>query len=158
MTTSPACYRGMTREELDHQYAPSKWSIRGDDIVKQHCDILCKGSETERKRHSGRCEINTAFSNVSPNTTVDIFYPEVVTADTPVSVYIHGGYWVLLSKDDSSWFGSTVTSAGAIHVAVCHYTLAATYLSCISHPRTSTHVSPLYVFRRWDTTYVLVLA
>lgn len=53
--------------------------------------------------------------------TLDIFPASVPSA--PVYVFIHGGYWKALSKDDASFMAPAFTAAGATVVAV-NYSLA----------------------------------
>jgi len=56
-----------------------------------------------------------------PDETLDIF--PAAHADAPVFVFIHGGYWRALSKDDSSFMAPAFTAAGAT-VVVVNYSLA----------------------------------
>lgn len=53
--------------------------------------------------------------------TLDFFPASVPNA--PVFVFVHGGYWRLLSKDDSSFMAPAFTRAGANVVAI-NYSLA----------------------------------
>lgn len=53
--------------------------------------------------------------------TLDIF--PAARAGAPVFVFIHGGYWRALSKDDSAFMAPAFTKAGATVVAV-NYSLA----------------------------------
>src|SRR3546814_15083865 len=56
-----------------------------------------------------------------PDETLDIFPAE--KAGAPVFVFIHGGYWRALSKDDSSFMAPVFHAAGATVVAG-NYSLA----------------------------------
>lgn len=53
--------------------------------------------------------------------TLDIF--PAATPDAPVFFFVHGGYWRLLSKDDSSFMAPAMTAAGATVVSI-NYSLA----------------------------------
>lgn len=64
----------------------------------------------------------------SPRATdvLDIYLPPAQTAQAsaaPVFLFIHGGYWRALSKDDSAFMAPALTRAGAV-VVVPDYELA----------------------------------
>lgn len=64
----------------------------------------------------------------SPRATdlLDIYLPPALAAQAsaaPVFIYIHGGYWRALGKDDSAFMAPALTQAGAI-VVVPDYDLA----------------------------------
>jgi arylformamidase len=67
------------------------------------------------------CALNVAYGP-HPDETLDIF-PAQGKRPGPVLIYLHGGYWRLLSKDDSSFMAPTLTRAGITVVAV-NYSLA----------------------------------
>ena len=67
------------------------------------------------------CALNVAYG-AHPDETLDIF-PAQGESPSPVLIYLHGGYWRLLSKDDSSFMAPTLTRAGITVVAV-NYSLA----------------------------------
>lgn len=57
---------------------------------------------------------------------LDIYLPPALAAQAPVApvfIYIHGGYWRALGKDDSAFMAPALTQAGAI-VVVPDYDLA----------------------------------
>lgn len=57
---------------------------------------------------------------------LDIYLPQTLAAPgqtAPVFIYIHGGYWRALSKDDSAFMAPALTQAGAL-VVVPDYELA----------------------------------
>lgn len=56
-----------------------------------------------------------------PDETLDIF--PASHANAPVFVYIHGGYWRALSKDDSAFMAPALHQAGAT-VVIVNYALA----------------------------------
>ena len=61
----------------------------------------------------------------APSQTMDLFVPtrKVATAKPPLLVFIHGGYWQALSKNDSQFAALDCTAQGWAH-AVLDYTLA----------------------------------
>ena len=67
------------------------------------------------------CGLNVAYGE-HPDETLDIFFAQGNTK-APVFIYLHGGYWRLLSKDDSSFMAPTMTATGMTVVAV-NYSLA----------------------------------
>jgi arylformamidase len=78
---------------------------------------------SEYKRLSARCR--KEISNVldiaygpEPGARLDLFLPANSGPDTPVHMFIHGGYWRMFSKDDFSYVAKTITGAGAIAVVI----------------------------------------
>lgn len=67
------------------------------------------------------CALNVSYGE-HPDETLDIFFAQG-NARAPVFIYLHGGYWRLLSKDDSSFMAPALTAAGMTVVAV-NYSLA----------------------------------
>ena len=61
-----------------------------------------------------------------PAETFDLFEPATGDGPTPVVVFIHGGYWRSLAKEDFSWIAPPFVAAG-IRVAVVDYGLAPRY-------------------------------
>jgi arylformamidase len=53
---------------------------------------------------------------------LDLFFPKDPAGSYPVHLFIHGGYWRMLSKEDFSFVAETITSAGAI-AAIMDYDL-----------------------------------
>ena len=72
-------------------------------------------------RSSLPCALNVSYGE-HPDETLDIFFAQG-NARAPVFIYLHGGYWRLLSKDDSSFMAPALTAAGMTVVAV-NYSLA----------------------------------
>ncbi len=61
---------------------------------------------------------------LGPAETFDLFEPDDdATRDRPLLVFIHGGYWRSLSKDDFAWIAPAYVARGA-KVAVVDYGLA----------------------------------
>ena len=61
-----------------------------------------------------------------PCETFDLFVPKQTGGPTPLLVFIHGGYWRSLSKDDFSWIAPSFVARG-IAVAIVDYGLAPRY-------------------------------
>jgi arylformamidase len=61
-----------------------------------------------------------------PSETFDLFEPSSGGAAAPLLVFVHGGYWRILSKDDFSWIAAAYVERG-VKVAVVDYGLAPRY-------------------------------
>lgn len=65
------------------------------------------------------CRLDLRYGD-GPSETLDLFLP--VQRGAPVLVYLHGGYWRALDKNDFSFVAPAFTQAGAL-VAVPNYAL-----------------------------------
>lgn len=109
-----AVYRQYSRDELEVQY-----NARGTvPDVQVFVDRYAQESAAVRARIAGH--LNLAYGP-SADETLDIF-PAVATP-RPTLVFIHGGYWRMLTKNESGFMAETFTRAGA-SVAVLNYALA----------------------------------
>lgn len=75
----------------------------------------------ERLMASGRAQLNIAYGTGSAQ-TLDIFQPATSADPVPVLVYIHGGYWSALDKDDHSFLAEALCERG-ICLVVVNYSL-----------------------------------
>jgi len=115
---SDAVYNGMDQETLDREYnavatVPDLAPFL-EDYARRSADM----------RASLSCHLDVAFGE-SEAETMDIFpaSPSPSGPGAPVFVFIHGGYWRRLSKDESSFMAGAFTKAG-IAVAAVNYALA----------------------------------
>jgi arylformamidase len=108
-------YPPMDRAALDLQYN-ARATV--PDIAPMLHDYA---SISAQARATLPCTLNLAYGP-HPDETLDIF-PAQGNSPGPVLIYLHGGYWRLLSKDDSSFMAPTLTQAGITVVAV-NYSLA----------------------------------
>lgn len=106
--------RGYGQAELDEQYDARGTVPDIHPILRQYAD----GSAAARAALP--CVLDVAYG-AHADETLDIFPAPAPGA--PVFVFVHGGYWRLLSKDDSSFMAPAFTRAGATVVAV-NYSLA----------------------------------
>ncbi|KJE89995.1 hypothetical protein CAOG_01384 [Capsaspora owczarzaki ATCC 30864] len=160
--TNRAVYRTFNIKELDFQYSPSQWSIRGspDEVINKHVAWLVNGSDRARKVLAESAQLNVRYSTLeakvagggggggaaaipadSSETALDLFFPpEAKTpeqrAKCPLVIYIHGGYWQFLNKDASSFMAENFCKHG-LAVAAIGYTLApaANIFEIIHHTR-----------------------
>lgn len=128
----PALYRDYDRAGLDVQYNARATVPDIQPIIQAYAD------QSLAARQRLPCALNVAYGE-HPDELLDIFpaaaatttttttaagtAPAAGTAGAPVFFFIHGGYWRLLSKDDSSCMAPTFTQAGAVVVAL-NYSLA----------------------------------
>ncbi|XP_074659398.1 kynurenine formamidase-like [Tubulanus polymorphus] len=84
-------------EELDYQYACSKWTKRVDAetlradpdvLLNTHFDLLKKNEITDG---SIPCEVLSYGE--SDRQKVAVYVPKNLPKDAPILVFIHGGYW-----------------------------------------------------------------
>ncbi len=74
-------------------------------------------SEQSQKRLAG---LQNLRYGESPGETLDLFW--CLKPDRPLFVFIHGGYWRALHKDDFAWMADPFVAAG-VNVAVVNYDL-----------------------------------
>ena len=90
--------------------------------VPEAADLLVRwGKESAAARASTKNKLNLAFD--THGETLDVFRPTQSAGQlAPVLVFIHGGYWRSLSKNDHSFVAPAFAQAGAC-VVVPDYTL-----------------------------------
>lgn len=107
-------YQGYSAAELDRQYN-ARATVPDATIY-----LRAYAEQSAAMRTALPCHCGVAYGE-HEDEQLDIF--PAPNPGSPVLVYIHGGYWRALSKDDSSFMASTFTAAGATVVAV-NYSLA----------------------------------
>ncbi|CAH1271348.1 AFMID [Branchiostoma lanceolatum] len=105
------------KEDLEYQYSPSRWSHRFDAeaVVQDHVRVV--QTETDKARAQLQCELDVPYGDREGD-KLDIYKPDNCRSDAPIFVYIHGGYWQFLSKDQSGFTAIPLTAAGVMVVAV----------------------------------------
>lgn len=108
-----AIYRGMNQRELDRQY-DARATV--DDIAPflEQYAALTAAAKAELE------VIGDVPFGSHPDEVLD-FFP--VGQNAPVFIFIHGGYWRLLSKNESAFFARCFVERG-ISVAAVNYSLA----------------------------------
>jgi arylformamidase len=125
----PALYRDYDRAGLDVQYNARATVPDITPIIQAYAD------QSLAARQGLPCALDVPYGPHADE-LLDIFpaaaaaattaagtAPAAGTAGAPVFFFIHGGYWRLLSKDDSSCMAPAFTQAGAVVVAL-NYSLA----------------------------------
>ena len=112
-TTAPnmpaPVFRGYDQAALDRAYDQHVWAANADAVVARYGTA----SATVRSRLDRRADI--AYG-ATPAEMLDVFPARQSAA--PVQVFIHGGAWRLLSKDESCFAAETFVQAGACFVAL----------------------------------------
>ncbi|NWH39854.1 KFA formamidase, partial [Chloropsis hardwickii] len=108
---------GAAPQALEDHYSPSRWSPRldRDTIIDAHLAVTAAG--TERARASAQTSLHVPYGT-GDGEKLDIYFPTEPSETFPVLVYIHGGYWQCLSKDDSGFAAPPLVSRGVALVAV----------------------------------------
>ena len=107
-------YRGFDQEELDTQYRATGTVPSLDPFLEAYAD-----GSTEAK-----IELDYAADiqfGPGDEETLDLF-PVPGKSDAPLFVFIHGGYWRMLSKNESSFMAPNLVNEG-VAVAAINYTL-----------------------------------
>ena len=108
-----AVYRGMDQDELERQYNARATVPDVEPFLAQYAELSAAA------RRTCQVDANLAYG-AHPDETFD-FFPAGNAA--PLFIFIHGGYWRALSKDDSSFMAPCFTAAG-VAVAAINYSLA----------------------------------
>ena len=105
----------LAREDLDSQYN-ARATVADVNIY-----LEAYREESERMLRMLPCIRDLAYGP-GPDEKLDIFQVPGVP-DAPAFVFLHGGYWRLLSKEDSCFMAENFTAHGIAVVAV-NYSLA----------------------------------
>lgn len=114
--TNKIIYNGATAQQLEYDYNPSRDVPNAMDIITSYTTLSATQYATAKN-----ATLNIPYGK-SPTQTYDFFAPTTAHNTGYVYVFIHGGFWQLLSKQDSAWMVSAFQNHGA-SVAVLDYTL-----------------------------------
>ena len=104
----------LTPEQLDRQY-------NARAAIPDHPQVFARWrAGSQAARADLRCEVDCRFGP-APAESLDL-YP-AATGDAPLLVFIHGGYWRSLDKQDFSFLAPAFVRAG-VAVAMPNYGLA----------------------------------
>ena len=107
-------YRSFDQEELDAQYRAAATVPNMQDFVDDYASLSATARDTLD------CKIGLKFGP-GIEETLDLF-PVSTLKDAPLFVFIHGGYWRMLSKNESSFMALNLVDHG-VAVAAINYTL-----------------------------------
>lgn len=112
-------YATFDQEALDREYSPSSLV---DDIgayLTLYQELSSKAIADARE--AGRVETDIRYGALQTE-TLDLFLPRH-REPAPLQIYIHGGFWQLLGKEDSAFAAPMFQAQGAAFAAI-NYTLA----------------------------------
>ncbi|MBT3372787.1 MAG: alpha/beta hydrolase [Rhodospirillaceae bacterium] len=101
---------------LDQQY-DNRAKVAQSAEMLQQCAV---DSESYRQQAGGRLDVSFG---PGADETLDVFPAPAATMETdaglaPIQVFIHGGYWKMLSKDDYSYVAKAFTPKGCATVVL----------------------------------------
>ncbi|CAL8332227.1 unnamed protein product [Merluccius merluccius] len=110
-------WKNMNKCDLQRQYSPSQWSHRlsADDVIKAHVTALEQG--TARARGLAQTLLNVPYGE-GDGEKLDVYIPNSSSLDVSLVIYIHGGYWQFLSKEESGFMAVPMVQKGVVVVAV----------------------------------------
>jgi arylformamidase len=109
-------YHGYNQQALDAEYnLRPLWPDVPEIIAHRENE-----SASVRDRIPGR--LNIAYGT-EPKETLDVFPPSNGRANAPALIYIHGGYWQMSDKDDTTYIAPAFLDAGVAFITL-NYTLA----------------------------------
>ncbi|GAA4886573.1 alpha/beta hydrolase [Ferrimonas pelagia] len=112
-----AVYGEWTLAELEREYSPSSCI----EDIGYYLDRYATLSAAARKGGDGKLLLDCRYGD-KPRQCLDLYLPRQ-QAPAPLHIYIHGGYWQQLSKDESA-FAAPMLNAQGVGLAVLNYTLA----------------------------------
>jgi len=90
-------------------------------MIPEFAQILARWQTRAQQTRTQHSDMRTLRYGAHEREQLDLFPAGI--ADAPLLVFIHGGYWRSLSKDDFSWVAPPFTAQG-VSVAVLNYALA----------------------------------
>ncbi|XP_072318807.1 kynurenine formamidase [Eucyclogobius newberryi] len=110
-------WTAMKKDELELQFSPSRWSHRmaEDQVIQAHVKALKEG--TDKARALAQTLLNVSYGE-GDGERLDVYIPSTNSLDMPLVIYIHGGYWQFLSKEESGFMAVPLVSKGVVVVAV----------------------------------------
>lgn len=89
--------------------------MSADDVIKAHVRTLKEG--TDKARALAQTLLNVPYGE-GDGEKLDVYIPSTNSLDMPLVIYIHGGYWQFLSKEESGFMAVPLASKGVVVVAV----------------------------------------
>lgn len=108
-----ALWNFFSREQTDLQYNPTLWTKRlpADDLLPLHVDLTTNRSTDYRRRIGNRLQVVSYGENEFVG-EMDVFHSENAQSDSPIVVYIHGGWWQWFSKEQFSFLAEPFNKKG----------------------------------------------
>ncbi len=112
-------YRNFDLANLEQQYSPSSCISDINVFLRQYIE---QSRQALTLAENQQTVITNLSYGAAPDQVVDLFMPMVQTK-RKLQVYIHGGYWQELTKNESC-FAATNFQQHGYHFAALNYTLA----------------------------------
>jgi arylformamidase len=114
-------YQNLDLETLEREYSPSSCIDDIDVYIEQY--VTLSDNAKSMAKAQGKLLADIQYGS-NTDEVLDIFLPfEPTQSKRKLQVYIHGGYWQELSKDESC-FAATNFQKSGYHFAVINYSLA----------------------------------
>ncbi len=112
-------YSTFDQTELDREYSPSSCVDNIDVFLDEY--VRLSQVAKQQAMSDGTCQPDLRYGPGAEE-TMDLFSPPAA-GPAPLHVFIHGGYWQLLSKNESCFAAPMFQDSGSYFVAT-NYTLA----------------------------------
>ena len=112
-------YSSFDQAALDREYSPSSCISDIKVYLDEYRDVSRQAKDNAIASESCRADI--AYGS-SSDERLDLYFPEI-GGDSPLHVFIHGGYWQALSKEDSAFAAPMFRQSGS-YFAALDYSLA----------------------------------
>jgi arylformamidase len=112
-------YATFDQDTLDREYSPSS-CIDDIDVYLDEYARTSKAAKSDALKDNA-CDADQRYGPGAEE-TLDLFLP-AERGSAPLHVFIHGGYWQLLSKDESCFAAPMFQQHGSLFAAL-NYTLA----------------------------------
>lgn len=86
-----------------------------DDVIQAHIKALKEG--TDRARGLAQTLLNVPYGE-GDGEKLDVYIPSTSSLDVNLVIYLHGGYWQFLSKEESGFMAVPLVDKGVVVVAV----------------------------------------
>lgn len=106
-------------DDLNREYSPSSCIDDINVYIQQYIDLSVLAKTLAKQQHVLQSNLNYGESETQ---SLDLYLPTGAPRKK-LMVYIHGGYWQELSKNESA-FAATNFQQQGVHFAVLDYTLA----------------------------------
>lgn len=93
--------------------------MSADDVIKAHVAALRSG--TEKARAVTQNILDVPYGEAEEE-KLDVYMPISSSPDVPLVIYLHGGYWQFLSKEESGFMAVPLAHNGVVVVAVDYST------------------------------------
>ena len=90
-------------------------------VPAHQTDLDCWAADSAAVRNAVRCDLDISYGDADRE-TLDILYPGAGNGEgnrpTPLIVFLHGGYWLSMTKDSYSFVGENFVKEGAAFAVI----------------------------------------